>query len=133
MCPQILAVNVGGLGSDSGRRMTYFDESIPDKDVPIGDTIFIINRGRSRQIHSIAHELRHCWQEYKSNEEFYENYKVHTDSNALDFMEQKEEIDADAYACLYVEKYLGISDGTVLMYDSVEEAVYGKDYTLKIK
>lgn len=133
VCPQIIATNPGGLGTDSGRRMTYFDESITDKDVPIGDTIFIINRGRSRQIHSIAHELRHCWQEYKSSEEFYKNYKVHTENNTLDFIEQKEEIDADAYACLYVEKYLGISDGTALMYDSAEDAVYGKNYTQKIK
>ena len=133
VCPQIIATNPGGLGTDSGRRMTYFDESITDKDVPIGDTIFIINRGRSRQIHSVAHELRHCWQEYKSNEGFYKNYKVHTDSNTLDFIEQKEEIDADAYACLYVEKFLGISDGTTLMYDSAEDAAYGKDYTQKIK
>ena len=133
VCPQIIATNPGGLGTDSGRRMTYFDESIPDEDVPIGDTIFIINRGRSRQIHSVAHELRHCWQEYKSNEEFFKNYKVHTDSNTLDFIEQKEEIDADAYACLYVEKYLGISDGTTLMYDSAEDAAFGKDYTQKIK
>lgn len=133
VCPQIIATNAAGLGADSGRRVTYFDESITDKDVPIGDTIFIINRGRSRQIHSVAHELRHCWQEYKSNEEFFKNYKVHTDSNTLDFIEQKEEIDADAYACLYVEKSLGISDGTSLMYDSAEDAAYGKDYTQKIK
>ena len=45
----------------------------------------------------------------------------------------KEEIDADAYACLYVEKYLGISDGTTFMYDSAEDAAFGKDYTQKIK
>ena len=46
---------------------------------------------------------------------------------------QKEEIDADAYACLYVEKYLGISDGTVLMYDSEEAAKDWGNYTKKVK
>ena len=81
VCPQIIAMNLCDLGTDSGRRMTYFDESITDKDVPIGDTIFIINRGRTRQIHSIAHELPHCWQKYKSNEGFYKNYVTHTGSN----------------------------------------------------
>ncbi len=40
---------------------------------------------------------------------------------------------AGAYACLYVERSLGNSDGTVLMYDSAEDAIYGKDYTQKIK
>ena len=97
VCPQIIAMNPGDLGTDSGRRKTYFDESITD------------------------------------NEEFFKNYKVHTDSNTLDFIEQKEEIDADAYACLYVEKYLGISDGTVLMYDSEEAAKDWGNYTKKVK
>ena len=133
VCPQIIAMNHGDLGTDSGRRKTYFDESITDKDVPIGDTIFIINRGRTRQIHSIAHELRHCWQEYKSNEGFYKNYVTHTGSNTVEQANQKEEIDADAYACLYVEKYLGISDGTVLMYDSEEAAKDWGNYTKKVK
>lgn len=132
-CPQIIAATESVLGFDAGKRLTCFDESIIDKDVPIGDTIFILNRGRSRQIHSIAHELRHCWQEYKSSEEFYKNYKVHTDSNTLDFMEQKEEIDAEAYACLYVEKFLGVIDGTALMYDSDEAAKDWENYTHKIK
>ncbi|MBR6719662.1 MAG: hypothetical protein IKL74_01990 [Clostridia bacterium] len=133
VCPQIIAMNPGDLGTDSGRRKTYLDESITDKDVPIGDTIFIINRGRTRQIHSIAHELRHCWQEYKSNEGFYKNYITHTGSNTVEQANQKEEIDADAYACLYVEKYLGIADGTVLMYDSEEAAKDWGNYTKKVK
>lgn len=133
VCPQIIATNPGGLGTDSGRRMTYFDESIPDEDVPIGDTIFIINRGRSRQIHSVAHELRHCWQEYKSNEGFYKNYVTHTGSNTVEQANQKEEIDADAYACFYVEKFLGVPDGTALMFDSEEAAKDWKNYTQKVK
>ena len=133
VCPQIIATNPGGLGTDSGRRMTYFDESITDKDVPIGDTIFIINRGRSRQIHSVAHELRHCWQEYKSNEGFYKNYVTHTGSNTVEQANQKEEIDADAYACFYVEKFLGVPDGTALMFDSEEAAKDWKNYTQKVK
>ena len=42
---------------------------------------------------------------------------------------QKEEIDADAYACLYVEKFLGVPDGTALMYDSEEVAKDWENYT----
>ena len=133
VCPQIIATNPGGLGTDSGRRKTYLDESITDKDVPIGDTIFIVNRGRSRQVHSIAHELRHCWQEYKSNEGFYKNYVTHTGSNTVEQATQKEEIDAEAYACLYVEKFLGVPDGTALMYDSEEAAKDWENYTQKVK
>lgn len=133
VCPQIIAANIGGLGTDSGRRMTLFDESIIDKDIPIGDIIFIINRGRSRQVHSLAHELRHCWQEYKSDEGFYQNYKVHTGINTLEQMNQKEEIDVEAYGCLYVEKFLGFPDGTALMYDSEETAKDWENHTQKIK
>lgn len=132
-CPQIIAATESVLGLDAGKRLTHFDESIIDKDVPTGDTIFILNRGRSHQIHSIAHELRHCWQEYKSNEGFYDNYNVHTDSNTLDFIEQKEEIDAEAYACIYAEKFLGVPDGTALMYDLEETAKGWENYTQKVK
>lgn len=69
ICPQILAAPDGDLEPDSARRLTYYD----DNNTPIGDIIYIINRGRSRQLHSVAHELRHCWQAHQNDKGFYKN------------------------------------------------------------
>ncbi len=129
ICPQILAASDVDLEPDSARKLTYYDDS----DTPVGDIIYIVNRGRSRQLHSVAHELRHCWQAHQNNKGFYKNYKQHTGNNSLEFAKQKEEIDAEAYASLYVEKFLGVPDGTALMYDSVEAAEDWNDYTQEVK
>ena len=133
VCPQIIAMRDNNSGIETAARITFFDESIIDKDIPIGDVVIVMNRGRSRQVHSIAHELRHCWQEYRSGDDFYSNYNHLTNSNLLEYAKQKEEIDAEAYACLYAEKHLGVLDGTSLMYDSRLDAMFYNDYTRKVK
>lgn len=133
VCPQIVALPDMDLPDVRGRRITVFDDRIIDKDIPIGDYIYVKNQGRSRMIHTIAHELRHCWQEYRSNEGFYVNYKEFNVRDGLKYDYQIEEIDAEAFACLYAEKSLGVNDGTELMYDSIEDVEFFKDLTFKVK
>ena len=134
VCPQILAVpdNSTEIGLNNAIRVTAFDKSIIDKDVPIGDYIVVRNKGRTRMIHLIAHELRHCWQNYKSAG-YYQNYRPNVNINPFDFAEQKEEIDAEAFASLYVEKHLGVSDGTAFMFDTPEIPRGWDGYVAKVK
>ncbi len=135
VCPQILAVPAGDkeLGPNAGGRVTVFDEKIIDKDVSIGDYILIRNRGRPYMVHTVAHELRHCWQAYRNCGQYFTEYHPNIDINTRKFAEQKEEIDAEAYASLYVEKYLGVPDGTALMYDTPEIPNGWEGYREKVK
>lgn len=136
ICPQILAVSKDNteIGPNNAIRVTVFDESIIEEDIPIGDYILIRNQGRTRMIHAIAHELRHCWQEYNSGGEYYNNYKPNININTLEYAEQNEEIDAEAYASLYIEKYLGVQDGTKFMFDASSTTPDGwEGYVAKVK
>ena len=133
VCPQIIALPDKDLPDVRGRRITVFDDRVIDKDIPIGDYIYVKNQGRSRMIHTIAHELRHCWQEYRSNEGFYINYREFDVRTRLEYNFQREEVDAEAFASLYAEKSLGVNDGTELMYDSIEDIEFFKDLTFKVK
>ncbi len=108
-------------------RYTFLD----DNDDPKGDIVYVSLQGTPRMIHSLAHELRHCWQEY--NAEGY--FKGYVESKTRDpaYLEQKEEIDADAYASLYLNS-LGY-DGISMAFESNEEYLepYWKDYITRIK
>ena len=94
--PTIIVVEQEECPGIRGQRHTILD----DDDNPIGDIITIVLQGKAGMIHTLAHEMRHCWQEYKT-ESFYNNYKDISEIG-LDYMDQNEEIDADAYASLYL-------------------------------
>ena len=135
VCPQIVPIleNAEEIKGSNAARKTFYDPNVIDKDIPIGDYIFIRNRGLSRMVHSIAHELRHCWQEYKSWEWFYKNYKTLSQVSVIEHANQPEEIDAEAYASLFVEKYLGVQDGTTLMFETPEDAEGWEELISKVK
>lgn len=130
VCPQILSFPVGSaqLENDNGRRQTIYDENIMDRDVSIGDCIYIKNRGRSYMVHSLAHEMRHSWQEYVSDEGFYKNYKQIWETDPISHAMQKEEIDAEAYASLYLEKKVNLANGIRFIYPDEETAATWKWY-----
>lgn len=127
--PQILQATDSYIGPEmGGKRFTALDEN----DRPIGDLVFLKRRGINYQIHSLAHELRHCWQEYKETG-FFINYQELTKNNYIEFNMQPEEIDAEAYACLYMEKKFGFVDGTSFMFNSDEDESSWHILTKKIK
>lgn len=94
--PTIIVVEQEECPGMRGQTHTLLD----DDDNPIGDIITVVLQGKAGMIHTLAHEMRHCWQEYKT-ESFYEDYKDISEIG-LDYMDQNEEIDADAYASLYL-------------------------------
>ena len=104
-------------------RMTYFDNN----NQPIADIIYVTLQGLPRMIHSIAHELRHCWQEYRG-ENYYINYSEYSSDQQDKFLTQKEEIDADAFGCLYLNA-LGY-DGLSMAFENNDEYKdpFWKDY-----
>ena len=137
VCPQILAVPDGDeeLGPNNAIRKTVFDESVVGMDIPVGDYILVRNRGRTRMVHAVVHELRHCWQHYKGGGDYYNQYTPNTysTSDVISVAEQKEEIDAEAYASLYGEKKLGVPDGTTLLFDDGVPPKGWEGYAAKIK
>lgn len=96
--PVILVVDKEQIPGNTAQRFTALDEN----DAATGDIIEIGYAGTLDMIHALAHELRHCWQEYKSSEEYYNNYKPSGELTYEDFNSQMEEIDAEAYACNYI-------------------------------
>ena len=63
--------------------------------------------GEEDLVHTLAHELRHVWQELKHPEIYYKNYK---EAGFSSYDLQPEEIDAEAFASVYIEKYYNIAD-----------------------
>lgn len=128
-CPQIVQGTDSYIGPDRGAlRFTGLD----DNDQPTGDYVFLKRRGINYQIHSLAHELRHCWQEYKGTGLFM-NYQELASNNYIEFNMQPEEIDAEAYACLYMEKKFGFIDGTSFMFYTDKDESSWHFLTKKIK
>lgn len=103
--PLILVSNIDG--ELRGRRDAF----------PTADILYISPQSLPRMIHTMAHELRHCWQAYQGAG-FYKTYKDFSEIGAK-YMWQPEEIDADAYACLYLDS-LGY-DGMRMAFETDEE------------
>lgn len=66
------------------------------RDVRLGDALL-----------ALAHEMRHVWQ--IDNGHFNNNYKQRNSTALMSYNEQWEEIDAHAYASLYLKTFYGIS------------------------
>lgn len=124
-CPQIFVVDADSMDTKNLRaqRRTIMRKQ-GNKEVPVGDVLLINYTGdEARMIHSLAHELRHCWQQYKTDD-FYKDYKDVSEIGASYFL-QLEEIDADAYASLYVES-LGY-DWRACCFDDENDYTENKD------
>lgn len=116
LCIRVPLVLISNPEQKRAERCTFID----DEDNPVGDIIYISLQSMPRMTNSLAHELRHCWQEYKGNN-FYNHYQdINMDySNAKKYINQIEEIDADAYAAMYLNS-LGY-DGIRMCFENDEE------------
>ena len=122
--PSIVVVEQDDCPGVRGQRHTLLD----DDDNPIGDIITIVLQGKIGMLHTLAHEMRHCWQEYNTDY-FYKSYKDYSEIG-LSYMEQIEEIDADAYASSYLDS-LGYN-GIEYCVDVDEFGVF-EDYLKKVR
>ncbi len=70
---------------------------------PFGDLIVISHSKPNTQnlTATLAHELRHAWQ-HTNSDNYFTNYLSQAELGPHDFMMQKEEIDAEAFACSYL-------------------------------
>ena len=66
--PPLVIAEQGDLPERYGLRVTMLEDRALLKDI-----IYIVFTGRTKMLHSLAHELRHCWQEYKTDE-YYKSY-----------------------------------------------------------
>ncbi len=108
-------------------RFTRFKDD-EEEDIPIGDFIFIFKAGMIYMIHSLAHELRHSWQGYRA-EGYFKNYVPLRDAvSDSQYNYQIEEIDAEAYACLYLNNlgYNGMKYTCDPVIDPVEYRLINK-------
>ena len=87
--------------NERANRLTKFKDDEEDN-IPDGDIITIYKAGMIYMIHSLAHELRHHWQEYHAKG-YFKNFITLRDAvSELQYNYQIEEIDAEAYACIYL-------------------------------
>lgn len=118
-----------------GKRRAWRYTAIDENDHPIGDIIYITPQAMPRMIHSVIHELRHCWQEYSKAEEYYKDYKDawYEEEASYEYYCQPEEIDADAFASLYLNSQ-GY-DGIKMAFEDDEEYKdpFWKEYIVMIK
>ena len=83
---------------------TKLDGTVLAMYVPSSRTIYVrrdIKLGNALLM--IAHEMRHVWQ--IDNGHFSDNYKQRNNTTLLPYNEQWEEIDANAYASLYLKAF----------------------------
>ena len=122
------------VSSNEGKRRALRKTFIDENDHPVGDIIYVTLQSRPRMIHSVLHELRHCWQEYNA-QGYYENYKDAVDGRKLSvqYTFQKEEIDANAFASMYLNSQ-GY-DGIRMAFDDDEEYndPFWKEYIVLLK
>ena len=117
-----------------GKRRSLRRTFIDDNEHPVGDIIYVIIQAIPRMIHSVTHELRHCWQEYNA-QGYYKEYKGDWDDEEswLQYLNQKEEIDADAFASMYLNSlgYDGIR--MAFLYDQDYKDPYWKEFIAALK
>lgn len=95
--------------------------SLSENDVPIGNALFL-KKIRYKSdcdayiAHTIAHEMRHIWQGARANDLYYKDFFPLNNQNQIAYWFQPEEIDAEAFASIYVEKYYSVPDGIKLCY-----------------
>ncbi len=99
--------------------------ALSENDTPLG-TALLLKKFRyksdydARIAHTVAHEMRHIWQETRAGDIYYKDYFSFNNQNQVAHAFQPEEIDAEAFASIYVEKYHSVPNGI--------KFCYGEDY-----
>lgn len=70
----------------------------------------------------LAHELRHIWQGTYHKDKYLANHKHSSEIGVEAYNLQPEELDANAYALIFAEDYMGISP----LFEGYSDAVYDK-------
>lgn len=117
---ETLPVFITHLQEYRGRQVTLFR----DDDSVAGRYIEVTKQGDLRMIATLAHEFRHIWQQKEENRSrFYKNgvEKGILNEASIAYLHQAEEIDAEAYGCLYLES-LGYKDTIRYAFDDDRQA-----------
>jgi len=114
-CPQIIMHEKEFLEEENdGFTMFYNDECGNE----IGMSIHIRKDGRIAQLRTLAHELRHCWQNTYGNDK---DFCIGINPvNTEEYFYNSTEVDAEAYSCLYVKEFKGYADAYSLLPDIVD-------------
>ena len=111
--PSLVVVENHEIEGNRALRRSPMDKN----DKTTGDFIYLTLQGLPYMIHSLAHELRHSWQQYNGTG-FFENYRDVSEMGGL-YIYQPEELDADAFASIYVSS-LGY-DGLRYRFSDMDE------------
>ena len=123
-CPLLIFTNSRHLDGKRGVHMKVLDEEDNYK----GDLVCLKGQGYYYMLQSLAHELRHMYQQ-KNDENYFKNY-ITPEEGGLANTYSDEEIDADAYAALVVEQMTG-QDGLKYVFDDMIEYNHPKWINLK--
>ncbi len=123
-CPSLVFTNSIYFDDKRAMHIKVFDEEDNSK----GDWVWVRGQRYYYMLQSLAHELRHMYQQ-KNDENYFENYITpEEDMHANRYSEV--EIDANAYGVLYVERITG-KNGLKYAFDNVEE--YNHPYWTELK
>lgn len=123
-CPSLLFTNSIYLYDKRAVHWKVWDEDDNSK----GDWVWVRGQGYYYMLQSLAHELRHMYQQ-KNDENYFETYITpEEDIHANRY--SKVEIDANAYGVLYVERITG-KNGLKYAFDNAEE--YNHPYWTELK
>lgn len=101
---------------------TKLDGTVLAMYIPSSRTIYVkrdIKLGNALLM--IAHEMRHVWQ--MDNGHFSDNYKMRNNTTLLPYNEQWEEIDANAYASLYLKTFYGFGPLFNTLNDTIKSRI----------
>ena len=103
-CPQIVMKKTEVMDEN----VNGFVEHLTKNDVQIGSIVYLKKGGGVFQLRTLAHELRHCWQQ-----KYGSKMKVFISTNAQnsdEYRYNEREVDAEAFSCQYVKESKGYAD-----------------------
>ena len=116
-CPQIFVIVGGFIPNRSA--FTIHDENT-------GEIISIVLDENTEYIRSLAHELRHIWQQSTGMK----MYDINPNEDPVGYAFHPTEVDAEAYAALVCEK-MNLPFSILYPFDGYEEALYDRYQILK--
>lgn len=113
-CPMLMFANSIHLKNKRGEHMAMFDENGEHRE----DVVWVREQSYYRMMATLAHELRHMYQQ-RHNKNYFKEY-ISAEDDMFAYTYSKEEIDAEAYAALVVGKMTG-KDGLQYVFDNIIE------------
>lgn len=123
-CPLLIFTNSIYFGGKRGEHVALFDENGKHQE----DVVWLSGQGYYHMIATLAHELRHMYQQ-KNNKNYFKDY-ISAEEDMCAYTYSEEEIDAEAYGALVVEQMTG-QDGLKYVFDDMIEYNHPKWINLK--